>query len=56
MQVYKRHALCNAVGGISFVFDDILVNFSGLLEASHCGVILLVSVHAEILSMCVNMG
>ena len=56
MQVCKRHALCKAVGGTSFVFDDNLVNFSGLLEASHCGVILLVSVHAETLSMCANMG
>ncbi len=39
MQVYKRHALCNAVRAISFVFDHILVNFSGLLEASHGGVV-----------------
>ena len=56
MQVYERHALCNAVGGTSFVFDDISVNNSGLLEAYDCGVILLVSVHVKIAKMCAQNG
>ncbi len=56
MQVYKRHALRNAVGGTSFVFDDISVNFSELPKAYDCGVILLVSVHVKIAKMCAQNG
>ena len=56
MQVCKRHALCNAVGGISFMFNDILVDFSELPKATDCGVVLLVSVHTKIAIMCAQNG
>lgn len=54
---YLHHCiggLRNAV--VSFMFDDILVNFSELPEASDSGVLLLVSVQVQIPIMCAQNG